>query len=284
MDLHTGTLARLGHAEHESADVQSGAERVEQAAVEGVGADLGRQLGLADQCGLVSEVACQVALLSLLALEVRGAGCEAQASDAVELAVDGLLFHEPLDGVHGLAVGVVDLAGPFESIAADGLADADGEAQVTHAAVARGGARADLALLDEGDAGTLTGGVQGGGQAGQTGADDHQVRLLGEWLAGAVGEDPAVSTQYGIVFIFGLLWGCRGGPRAGHPRGGPADGAVYRWWWGCQARGSTGGTSCCWSRLSRRRRRNSSFSSLVRSAGTEMPRMRLSSSRDFTVV
>jgi hypothetical protein len=48
---------RSRDAEPEAADVQFGAEQVEQAAVEGVEADLGTQLGLADQCGLVSEVA-----------------------------------------------------------------------------------------------------------------------------------------------------------------------------------------------------------------------------------
>lgn len=219
VDLDTGALARLGHTAHEAADVQGRAERVEQAAVVGVGADLGPQLGLADQSRLVSEVLGQETLLCLLALEVGGAGRDPQPSDAAELAVDGLLVHEPLDGVHGLAVGVVDLAGPLQSVPADGLAHADGEAQVGHTAVAGGGTGADLALLDEGDAGALAGGVQGGGQTRQASADDHQVGVLGQRLAGSVGKRPGSFYPVGNRLHVGSLAGSFEGGAAGQHQG-----------------------------------------------------------------
>src|SRR5690606_6711050 len=72
------------------------------------------------------------------------------------------------------------------------------------AAVAAAGTRTDLVLLDEDDTGALARGVVSGGQAGEAAADDHHVRLVGQVLAGAVGQGGC-----GVEPVGDLLHGVR---------------------------------------------------------------------------
>jgi hypothetical protein len=159
VDLRPGPLGGIGQAVHVLADVQPGAQRVEQGAVVGVGAELGAQLGLAEQHRVVAEVACQDLLSLSLRFEVRGLVGHPEPAGSGEITVDLLGLGELLDDVHGLAEGVVQLVGTLLPVTAAGLADRDGQALGAHAAVAPGRARGDLVLLHQDDPRALAGGV-----------------------------------------------------------------------------------------------------------------------------
>jgi len=78
------------------ADVKVRAERVEQGSVVVVGAQLGTQIVLAQQRGVVAEVVGQVALRGQHALEVLRLERDSQTPYAVEVAVDLLLDRQLL--------------------------------------------------------------------------------------------------------------------------------------------------------------------------------------------
>ena len=142
---HSATPARVGgpgQAVHELADVDACAERIDHAAGVEVAADLAVDVLLVDDghrvVGQLGEGLLGLAHLADL-LGVHGQG---QLAGALEVAVDGVLFHELLDGVDGAVVLREHLERLVPPVPLDGLAETDSETGGGHPAVAARGAPA----------------------------------------------------------------------------------------------------------------------------------------------
>jgi hypothetical protein len=204
-------VARRGfrQPDAEAPDMQHGAARMQDGAVEGVRPDLGRQVGARQQARLrVGRGQRRVALRQLG--DMLGLGRQLDLAGAAEVAGDPLLRHHRLDRVDRRVVGAIERQRPLGTEAGGGPGEVVREAVVAVAAVAAGRLADDAATLQHHHVRPGLAQRQRRRQAGEAAADDRHV--------GAAGDRPGGRRREGRRGVEPVGFELHPRGRAGRPR------------------------------------------------------------------